>query len=170
MSTADSPTSYRAAQFARECYSMKFVLHAHAASTWAMVGLIWFVQIVHYPLFGSVGTRQFPSYEQQHQRLTTYVVAPLMLVELFTAVLLCFATPPGVPRWLAWLGAGLVLVIWLSTYFLQVPAHTALSSEFSDVQHARLVSSNWLRTIAWSLRGVIALAILDMAGSAARID
>ena len=40
------------------------------ASTWAMVGLIWLIQIVHYPLFSRVGADQFKLYEQEHQRLS----------------------------------------------------------------------------------------------------
>lgn len=31
------------------------LLLVHAAATWAMVGLVWFVQVVHYPLFAQVG-------------------------------------------------------------------------------------------------------------------
>ena len=141
---------------------MKSVLFVQAASTWAMVGLIWFVQIVHYPLFGSVGAEGFPRYEQQHQRLTTLVVAPLMLAELAAALWLCFVRPDWLPAWQAWLGLGLVGIIWFSTAFLQVPAHEALAAEFSAEQHAKLVSTNWIRTIAWSARGVLVLAMIHV--------
>ena len=34
---------------------MSALLAAHAAATWALVGLIWTVQVVHYPLFALVG-------------------------------------------------------------------------------------------------------------------
>lgn len=139
---------------------MTWILLAHAASTWALVGLIWFVQIVHYPLLGGVGERQFPSYEQRHCRLTTWVVAPLMLTELATAALLCFAMSPEVESGLAWIGLGLVILIWASTALLQVPAHNSLSTSFSSGQHQRLVTTNWLRTVAWSLRGLVALVML----------
>ena len=61
---------------------------AHAASTWALVGLIWIVQLVHYPLMATVGTPQFPSYHAAHAQRITWVVAPLMLAELATAGLL----------------------------------------------------------------------------------
>ena len=56
-----------------------FVLYLHAASTLSMVGLIWFVQVVHYPLFARV-EQGFIAYEQIHQQRTTWVVAPLMPV------------------------------------------------------------------------------------------
>ena len=57
------------------------LLMLHLVSTLAMVGLIWFVQVVHYPLFDQVGRDGFRQYEQSHQRLTTLVVAPLMLTD-----------------------------------------------------------------------------------------
>ena len=46
-----------------------------------MTGLIWFVQVVHYPLFERVAVQIFASYQQAHQRLTTWVVAPALLVQ-----------------------------------------------------------------------------------------
>ena len=94
------------------------------ASTWAMVGLIWLIQIVHYPLFVKVGEQQFKEYSEDHQRLITYVVLPLMFVELGTAVLLWFSRPDGVSD--AWVIAGLalVLLIWGSTFLIQVPQHS----------------------------------------------
>lgn len=139
---------------------MKWILLAHVASTWAMFGLIWFVQIVHYPLFDGVGDNEFPSYEKRHCRLTTWVVAPLMLTELATAIWLCLVRSSGQSSVLTWLGLGLVVLIWISTAVLQVPAHDNLSEAFSSDQHTRLVATNWLRTVAWSLRGVIALLML----------
>lgn len=58
----------------------------HLAATLSMVGLIWFVQIVHYPLFAYVGAEKFIAYEAAHARLTTWVVAPPMLTEALTAL------------------------------------------------------------------------------------
>ena len=124
-----------------------------------MVGLIWFVQIVHYPLFDRVGSESFTAYSEAHSRLTTLVVGPVMLVELGTAVLLVFFHPPQIPAAALWLGLGLVAVIWLSTALLQVPRHEALGLGFEAVTHQGLVTTNWVRTVAWSVRGVLVLGI-----------
>lgn len=132
-------------------------------STLAMFGLIWFVQIVHYPLFLSVGPSQFPAYEAAHANRTTYVVAPLMLLELVTAGLLLFSSlrPLQVTALTAWFGATLVVVIWASTAFLQVPLHDQLHSGYSAPLIRQLVATNWIRTIAWTLRaGLIFLWLL----------
>jgi hypothetical protein len=121
-----------------------------------MTGVIWFVQIVHYPLFGSVGRTEFLGYEQRHTALTTWVVAPPMLIEGVTALLLLWLRPPGVATWQTCVGVGLVAVIWVSTAFVQVPCHKTLSAGFDPVVHQRLVWTNWIRTIAWSMRGILA--------------
>lgn len=135
----------------------RLVFLAHLGSSLYMVGLIWFVQVVHYPLFAGVGSREFPAYEKRHRALTGWVVVPPMLVEGGTAVLLVWFRPYGVPNWIVWSGLGLLSVSWLSTAFLQVPCHRLLSKMFSPNTQQRLVSTNWLRTVAWSLHGGVVL-------------
>lgn len=132
------------------------LLLAHAAVTLLMVGLIWFVQIVHYPLFALVGEAGFAHYERHHARRTTWVVAPPMIAELTMAGALAWSMPGP----LAWCGLALLAVIWASTALWQVPAHRQLQHGFDAHVHRRLVATNWVRTAAWSARGVVALALL----------
>lgn len=136
---------------------MKYVLLVNLASTLFMVGLIWFVQIVHYPLFASVGEGGFTAYTKAHSRLTSYVVGPPMLLEAGTALLLVLRRPSEVPLWAALFGLGLVVLIWASTALLQVPRHTTLGAGFDRAAHGGLVITNWLRTAAWSVRGLLVL-------------
>ncbi len=131
------------------------LLLVQAAATLAMVGLIWFVQVVHYPLFGQVGREDFAAYERAHQSRTTIVVAPLMLVEAVTAVLLLWLRPQGISLWAAVAGAMLVCLVWGSTYLWQVPAHTRLTAAFNASDHRWLVRSNWIRTAGWTARGLL---------------
>jgi hypothetical protein len=58
-------------------------------------------------------------------------------------------------------GICLLAVIWLSTFFAQVPLHARLAKGFDAVTHRRLVLSNWLRTAAWTGRGILALVMLS---------
>ncbi len=67
-------------------------------STWFLVGLIWTIQVVHYPLFGAVGADRFVSYEAAHSRLITLVVAPMMFVELAGSVALVMSRPLEIGR------------------------------------------------------------------------
>ncbi len=123
-----------------------------------MTGLIWFVQVVHYPLFAEVGGPVFAAYERRNTRLTTFVVGPAMLVEVLSAVALLVLAPES--RTLAAVGLLLLVTIWLSTFFVQVPCHRALERGFDARVHRRLVSSNWIRTAGWSLRAAVALWLL----------
>ncbi len=132
------------------------LLMLHLVSTLAMAGLIWFVQVVHYPLFAQVGRDGFKQYEQSHRRLTTIVVAPLMLTEAATAMMLLWLRPDSIPFSAASSGVALVGVLWASTFFWQVPAHERLSQSFDTATHRRLVRSNWLRTVVWTVRGLLA--------------
>jgi uncharacterized membrane protein len=123
---------------------------ASLVSSWFMAGLIWIVQVVHYPLFGRVGREGFATYEAAHARLITPIVGPAMLVELVSSIALLAARPRGMPAWAAWAGVALVGVAWASTAFVQVPLHGTLARGFDEDAHARLVATNWVRTAAWS--------------------
>ena len=140
--------------------TVKWTLLLQVSATLAMVGLIWFVQIVHYPLLAKVGRDAFRRYELDHQRLTTWVVAPLMLTEAITAAILVWSHPVGVSSTLLWAGFGLLISIWAMTYLVQVPQHASLVLAYDVGLHRRLVLGNWYRTLAWSLRGVLVIMIL----------
>lgn len=137
------------------------VLLIHAAATWFMAGLIWFVQVVHYPLFGAVGRDGFAAYERRHQRRTAWVVGPVMLMELVTGVMLVVDRPDHVSGWAVWAGLGLLGLIWLSTAALQVPRHRQLETGYDAGAHRALVATNWFRTIAWTARGVLVGVMLS---------
>lgn len=134
------------------------VLIAHLASTWGMVGLIWMVQAVHYPLFLAVGQDDFVAYERAHTKRISYIVGPLMGVESLTALALLPLRPEGVSLYLVLAGLVLLGVIHASTVLLQVPAHTKLSESYDRSVIERLVRSNWIRTVGWTLRGFLAAA------------
>ncbi|MFN0123206.1 MAG: hypothetical protein ACKV2V_22110 [Blastocatellia bacterium] len=134
-----------------------WILLGNAAATLMMAGLIWQVQLVHYPLFAHVGREGFSAYEYAHTSRITLVVGPLMLVETVTAGLLLLYRPAGIGMGVAVAGVALVCLIWFSTWFLQVPQHNLLTAGFDVEAHRILVATNWLRTAAWSLRGALVL-------------
>lgn len=140
------------------------LLLVNAAATWFMCGVIWFVQLVHYPLFRDYDRADFPAAMLAHQRRTGCVVFPAMAAELVTALLLLAFTPAGVPVWMPWTGAVLVGVWGFSTVLVQVPLHQQLAAGGFDANlHRRLVGTNWLRTAAWSARGVLCGVMLATA-------
>lgn len=141
---------------------MQTILLTNFAATWFLVGLIWIIQIVHYPLFANVGQQQFELYSNKHQMLITFIVGPVMVAEILTAIILAWYAPcPELTTWFR-IGLMLVILIWLSTAFIQVPQHSRLTN--SGYDHATikaLVNWNWIRTIAWTARGAILLIVLN---------
>lgn len=142
---------------------MTFILLLQCAVTFAMTGLIWFVQMIHYPLFSVVGSECFQAYEHLHQRRTTWVVAPLMLIEVGCATAAFWGPPELMGPVMVSVGACLLALIWISTFFLQVPEHRRLARSYDKSSVKRLVLGNWIRTIAWSLRSLLMLIVLQNA-------
>lgn len=143
------------------------VVLASVASTLFMAGVIWFVQLVHYPLFASVGPGQFAQYETEHAGRTTWIVAPAMLIEAATSVLLLWVRPDAIGIEIAAAGLLLTGLIWGSTFAMQVPLHARLSIGFEPALHKSLVATNWIRTLAWTGRAWLALLMIVRLGTAA---
>jgi hypothetical protein len=130
---------------------MNLSLTLHFAATWALVGLIWVVQVIIYPQFHRVKGSEFQSYHFSHCFRIGMVVAPLLLTEAVTAA------------WIVYHGCDLnfllsvclLPVIWLSTALLQAPLHVKLMRGFDTTLIRRVNSTNWVRTLAWTARGVL---------------
>ena len=114
-----------------------------------MTGLIWFVQLVHYPLFKHVLPENFIQYEQLHTAKTGLLVAPLMVIELLSGMAFWYLHAKHLLNHLALVMLG---IVWISTFFIQVPLHKKLAKKYSFEQINRLVQSNWIRTVCWTIR------------------
>jgi hypothetical protein len=132
------------------------ILLANAAATLFMTGVGWFVQVVHYPLFGSVGPGEFRSYHKAHSRLTTRVVLMPMSVELLTSGWLVAERPAGVGPVAAWAGLALALLTWASTVLVQMPQHRRLA----PAGVGALVARHWPRTVTWTAHSALVLGML----------
>ena len=134
------------------------VLLIHSFFTIFNTGLIWTIQIVHYPLFLKVGEQNFLDYEGQHTSKISRLVIPSMIFELITSILLVHLN--GIE---SIFGLLLLLLsfIWLSTFLIQVPLHRSLSKAYDSQNIYRLVHTNWIRTLIWTIRSFILISVLD---------
>ncbi len=137
------------------------ILLGHLAVTLAMVGVAWFVQVVHYPLFARIDATSFPGYERGHTARTRWIVGPLMVAELASGALVAWL----VPSVSSGLGLGLIAAIGISTFFFLVPEHDRLGRGCDPAALRRLVRGNWFRTAAWSLRAVMVFGLAAGAAS-----
>jgi len=140
------------------------IVTAHLISTLVMVGVIWTVQVVHYPLMALVGPERFTTYEAAHApRMAAVVLLPWTVQGITVAALL--ARPPiGVSPALVWAAAVAAAIPVLVTVLVSVPAHGRMAAGFDPDVHRRLVASNWLRTAGWTGHGIVAVAIALTAG------
>lgn len=123
------------------------IFNIHYASSLALLGLIWVVQLVHYPSFRFVDSNEFVEFEKRHSSSITLIVLPLMFTELITGMLLL--ETKSLPLYL---NLGSVILIWLSTFFVSVPCHQKLSLGKDIDVISKLVNTNWIRTILWTFK------------------
>jgi hypothetical protein len=136
------------------------VLVLNTAASWTMVGVIWFVQVVHYPLLSVVPVDSAKAVAVEHQRRTGWVVMVPMTVEGVTTLLLLAMVPAGVAWFVPWLAGIPLAVALLATVLLSVPRHARMAANPDESVGRELVTTNWIRTIAWSLRGVVTAGML----------
>lgn len=119
------------------------------------MGLIWIVQVVHYPGFLRIGSEGYQAYQQFHMRSITTVVGPSMLAELLSsAMLLLFIREINQP-YLVWISLLLLVLIWINTALWAVPSHNKLLDGYDANLITKLIQINWWRTVAWTLRTIL---------------
>lgn len=138
---------------------MNLIFIANLTSSLFLTGLIWTVQLVHYPIFHLLDKKNFTGHINFHKRAISALVIPAMSVELGTSIWLAWSAS----SYLFYHQAGLltVILIWLITFFIQVPLHNQLSKARNDKAIDKLVKTNWLRTILWSVKTILTLLILN---------
>ena len=118
-------------------------------------GLIWTIQLVHYPGFLKVGPDAHQVYHRFHMAAITPLVGISMTFELAASGLLLLMIGQ-IPSKALYIAAFILLVaIWMHTAFVAVPLHGKLSESFSLEIAQSLVDTNWWRTIFWTLRSMI---------------
>ncbi|MGA0163401.1 MAG: hypothetical protein ACO3LE_04010 [Bdellovibrionota bacterium] len=124
-----------------------------------MTGLIWFVQIVHYPLFALIDESNFKEFHREHAKKTTWVVAAPMMIELVSSGLAIFFSKDRSIHILI-MSFSMVFLIFLSTAILQVPLHNRLSAGKNLDLIRKLVLTNWIRTLLWTSKSICLAAAL----------
>jgi len=136
------------------------VVLVQTAAAWYMVGFIWTMQILHYPLFDRVGKDAFAEYETEHNRRFGLLVGPGIVLVAATTLIQFVSRSGSAPLLAVIAEAALLVVIIVSTVLYQAPQHGKLRSGFDPAAYRVLVRSNWVRTVAWSLLGVVDLWLL----------
>lgn len=136
---------------------MKHTLIIHIFTSFFMTGLCWFVEIVHYPLFRMIAPKDFPSYERKN--LTTgFITIPIMVIELLTGLWLLYQDQ----NFINFINIALLGIIGLSTMIFQAPIHWSLRNNPTEILINKLIQTNWIRTISWTIRSLLLMSLMNV--------
>ncbi|WP_234573220.1 hypothetical protein [Rhodohalobacter sp. 614A] len=135
------------------------ILIANIFSSFALSGLIWCVQMVHYPFFLRSDQVHFVEHIAFHKNRISLIVAPLMILELVTSGILSFQSETHTG--LNIFGFVVVILIWLVTFSVQVPLHGKLSNGYDEQTIQKLIQTNWIRTFLWTVKSFSSLYLLN---------
>jgi hypothetical protein len=125
---------------------------ANALATALMTGVLWIIQLLHYPMFLGLQLEQFLQWHQFHTRRITPLVAPLMIFEFVVGGYLCWLNINNLFFYIF----SLTVLVWLSTFLLSVPLHQRLEkNNFNKRTVDLLVLTNWPRTLFYSVKFIL---------------
>ena len=113
-----------------------------------LVSLVFMTQFITYPTFLHIDKDKFSEYHRKYVNNISFIVAPVMLIELLTLSLIAYFSS----EFLIIKSLILLLVIWLTTFFIMIPSHNRISKSFNKKEIISLTNYNWVRTILWSFK------------------
>ena len=134
---------------------IKILSEVHFLSTSLMVGIIWVIQLLHYPAFHFIKESDYVEFQHFHMQRISFIVVPVMILELFSAFMLVYYLRSN----LLTICLIILLFIWLITFVFFTKLHQSLLDGYNKTVVDKLVKINWSRTILWSLRLIILIYI-----------
>ena len=122
----------------------------HLIATSMMVAIIWMVQILHYPSFLFVDKQQYTEFQHFHMKKISYIIVPIMLLELFSGFGILFYIEKA--QLSLYASLILLVLIWVITGLFFTKYHTELSKKYNRNTILRLIRFNWIRTVLWTIR------------------
>ena len=133
----------------------ELLLKVSFISTSVMVGVIWVIQLLHYPSFHFIDDQKYIEFQHFHMQRISFIVIPAMLIELASALLLAYFFRSSLTIILL----ALLIGVWAVTFIFFTDMHQKLTNGYNQSIVDRLIQINWSRTILWSLRLIILLSI-----------
>lgn len=127
-------------------------LQTHAAISLSLACVLWAVQLVIYPAFRFIDPVHFGRWHNGYTGAITWIVAPLILLQ--TGGVAGRLVVLGGPDLLWGIEALSTLLAWIVTFAVSVPIHARLQEKRCEQSMRRLVTTNWLRTAAWTTTAI----------------
>ncbi len=143
--------------------NLRTLIVVHCAATLFMVGLIWTIHYVHYPLFANVGESTYVSFQEAHvERIGRVLFIPWVTEGATLVGILAVAFLGGhkTLRVAAITNGAAMAVVLVISGFWSAPAHGKLAKGFDQSVHQQLMTANLIRSLAWSVCGICAIWLL----------
>jgi len=121
-----------------------------------MFGLILTTQIVSYPMFLNV-EKKFSVYHMNYVNKISTIAAPFMIIEFLLSLIFVFliGSYTSISSFL------IMVLIFLCTFFIQVPIHEKLKNSFNISLCNRLIKTNWIRVFLWLFKCVTSFILIN---------
>ena len=132
-------------------------LMIHIISTSIMVGVIWVIQLVHYPSFKYVNESDYIIFQKYHMSNISNIVFPVMFTELITALIILFF---GEKSLFFVLSLICLFLIWVMTGVLFTKYHSILKEGKDLMIIEKMIKANWIRALLWTMRLIMILFVI----------
>ncbi len=120
-------------------------------TSFSMLGIIWFIQLIHYPLLNKI-KEGLSQYEKAHLKRAAFFIGPLLAIDLVVSIFLVSFETRSILIRLATCNLIFNIFYWIWTFLFQIQHHQKLSVGFSRLSIRKLVLHNWVRTLLWTIK------------------
>lgn len=114
----------------------------------AMFVFLWLVQLLIYPSFNKIKSKEFTIWHKGYQRIILVIMGPIMISQM-CFIVLSFIIEMNYNNLFRLLFLSLA---WGWTLCVSVPLHKRIQcNNGNETDINTLIKSNWIRTLAWTL-------------------
>lgn len=130
---------------------MESVFYISLFCNFFMISVALITNYITYPSFYLIKIPDFISFHKKYTEKIFFIVAPVMIFEIVTTLILTLNTQNTLYEF-----ALLLLVfIWFITFLIIVPIHNQIGKKYNEKLIKGLISYNGYRTILWMLKFII---------------
>lgn len=138
---------------------LSLILIFQILSCVSLLGLLWFIQLIHYPLLNRI-KEGFVQYERESLKRATYLTGPLMVFDFVLSLFLIAYENTDILIFFACIHLVLGILYWLWTFLFQLQRHQKLTVGYSKKALGKLITSSWFRLIIWTIKSLVLLVIV----------
>ena len=124
---------------------MDIAFELNKISNLLMIAISILVQFIIYPSFKNPDFKNFNSFHLSYTNKMFYIVAPIMLTELSSSLILFYKNPSKTYL----ISLFFLMLVWVLTFLFIVPIHKFLSTNHSIKKVEKMIRLNGLRTFFW---------------------